>query len=84
MEMSARESSRAWWIVVVWLVTMTSGALAASLLRLPTRIPIDASLLFLAHGVIAVAMASAVIGHLVRAHATARLLPALFVAATFV
>lgn len=84
MEMSARESSRAWWIVVVWLVTMTSGSLAANLLRLPTGIAIDASLLFLAHGVIAVAMASAVIGHLVRAHATARFLPALFVTATFV
>jgi hypothetical protein len=83
-DMSGRENARTRWIVVVWLVTMTSGALAASLLRLPTRIPIDASLLFLAHGVIAVAMASAVIGHLVRAHATARVLPALFVTATFV
>lgn len=63
---------------------MISGALAASLVRLPTGIPGNPSLWFLAHGVIAVAMGSAVIGHLVRAQAGARLLPALFVTATFV
>ena len=63
---------------------MTSGALAASLIRLPTGIPGNPSLWFLAHGVVAVAMGSAVIGHLVRAHAAARLLPALLVMATFV
>lgn len=83
-DMSGRENARTRWIVVVWLVTMTSGSLAANLLRLPTGIAIDASLLFLAHGVIAVATVSAVIGHLVRAHGTARFLPALFVTATFV
>lgn len=71
-------------IVLAWLLTMTSGALAASLVRLPTGVPGNPSLWFLAHGVIAVAMGSAVIGHLVRAQAGARLLPALFVTATFV
>ena len=83
-DVSPHRSPGARWIVVGWLATMTSGALAASLLRLPTGIPVDRSLLFLAHGVIAVAMGSAVIGHLVRAHAAARLLPALLVTATFV
>jgi hypothetical protein len=71
-------------IVLAWLLTMTSGALAASLVRLPTGVPGNPSLWFLAHAVIAVAIGSAVIGHLVRAHATGRLAPALFVAATFV
>ena len=72
------------WIVLAWLLTMTSGALAASLIRLPTGVPGNPSLWFLAHGVIAVAMGSAVIGHLVRARDAGRLLPALFVTATFV
>ena len=40
--------------------------------------------IFLAHGVIAVALGGAVTGHLVRAHATARLVAALLVTATFV
>jgi hypothetical protein len=71
-------------IVLAWLLTMTSGALAASLVRLPTGAPGNPSLWFLAHAVIAVAIGSAVIGHLVRVHATGRLAPALFVAATFV
>jgi hypothetical protein len=84
MDVSPHRSPGARWIVIGWLATMTSGALAASLLRLPTGIPVDRSLLFLAHGVIAVAMGSAVIGHLVRAHAAARLRPALLVTATFV
>jgi hypothetical protein len=72
------------WIVLAWLLTMTSGALAASLVRLPTGIPGSPSLWFLAHGVIAVAVGSAVIGHLVRTSAAARLLPALLVTAAFV
>jgi hypothetical protein len=84
MDMRPRRSPRARWIVLAWLLTMTSGALAASLVRLPTSIPGNRSLWFLAHGVIAVAIGSAVIGHLVRAHANRRLAPALFVAATFV
>ena len=84
MDVSLHRSPRTRWIVLAWLLTMTSGALAASLVRLPTSIPGDASLWFLAHGVIAVAMGSAVIGHLVRAHAGARRLPALFGTATFV
>jgi len=84
MDVSPHRSPGARWIVIGWLATMTSGALAASLLRLPTGIAVDRSLLFLAHGVIAVAMGSAVIGHLVRAHAAARLRPALLVTATFV
>lgn len=76
--------SRTRWIVVAWLMTMTSGALAASLPRLPTGIPLDGSLMILAHGVIAVAMGSAVIGHLVRARPATRLFPAVLVTATFV
>ena len=84
MDLSPHPRQRARWIVLAWLLTMTSGALAASLIRLPTGIPGNPSLWFLAHGVIAIAMGSAVIGHLVRAHATGRLTPALFVAATFV
>jgi len=83
-DLSPHRKQRARWIVLAWLLTMTSGALAASLIRLPTGIPGNPSLWFLAHGVIAIAMGSAVIGHLVRAHATGRLAPALFVAATFV
>jgi hypothetical protein len=57
--------------------------LAASLLRLQTGIPVDGSLMILAHGVIAVAVGSAVIGHLVRARPATRLVPAVLVAATF-
>jgi hypothetical protein len=83
MDLRPHRRQRAGWIVLAWLLTMTSGALAASLIRLPTGIPGNPSLWFLAHGVIAVAMGSGVIGHLVRAHATGRLAPALFVAATF-
>ena len=84
MDVSPHRTPRTRWIVLGWLLTMISGALAASLVRLPTGIPGNPSLWFLAHGVIAVAMGSAVIGHLVRAQAGARLLPALFVTATFV
>jgi hypothetical protein len=83
MDMSPSGSSRVRWIVLAWLATMVSGALAVSLLRLPTGIPVKPSLMFLAHGVIAVAMGSAVIGHLVRAPAKGRLLPAIVVTATF-
>ena len=82
-DMSSLPHPRARWIVLAWLATMTSGALAASLLRLPTGIPVDGSLMILAHGVIAVATGSAVIGHLVRARAARRLVPAVLVTATF-
>jgi hypothetical protein len=84
IESSPRRLSRVTWIVVAWLLTMTTGALTASLLRLPTAIPIGPPLMFLAHGVVAVAVGSAVIGHLVRAHRGGRILPALTVLATFV
>jgi len=84
MDMSPLRNHRARWIVLAWLATMTSGALATSLLRLPTGIPVDGSLMILAHGVIAVATGSAVIGHLVRARPAARLFPAVLVTATFV
>ena len=83
-DMSSRRDSRARWIVLAWLATMTSGALAASLLRLPTGIPVDGSLMILAHAVIAVAVGSAVIGHVVRARPATRLLPAILVTATFI
>jgi hypothetical protein len=83
-DMSALRNSPTRWLVLGWLATMASGALAASLLRLSIGIPVDGSLMILAHGVIAVAMGSAVIGHLVRARPATRLLAAVLVSATFV
>ena len=83
-DISLLRKPRGRWIVVGWLATMTSGALAASLLRLPTGIPLDGSLMILTHGVIAVAMGSAVIGHLVRSGPATALVPAVLVTATFV
>ena len=84
IESSPRRLSRVTWIVVAWLLTMTSGALTASLLRLPTAIPIGPPLMFLAHGVVAVAVGSAVIGHLVKADPAKRILPAIAAIATFI
>ena len=83
-DMGSLRDSRTRWIVLAWLATMTFGARAASLLRLTTGIPVDGSLVILAHGVIAVAMGSAVIRHLVRARRATRLVPAVLVTATFV
>jgi hypothetical protein len=82
-DMSTLQNPRRRWIVLGWLLTMTSGAVAASLVRLPTGISASPSSIFLAHGVIAVALGSAVIGHLVRAHGMARLIAAILVTATF-
>ena len=83
-DLSPLRRPQARWIVVGWLAAMTSGALAASLLRLPTGIPVDGSLMILAHGVVAVAIGSAVIGHLVRSRPAAALVAAVLVTATFV
>jgi hypothetical protein len=70
------------WIVVGWIVAMTSGALAASFFRVPTGIVSNPSLLFLAHGVIAGAVSVALIRPIVRAGSVVHRVALAFVTAT--